>query len=170
MFFTRQTEFTYVNVKLSLHYALDSKPSAILNSVQHWFPTNAVHRLVLNGLLSKNRFINAQKNSLANWTAIRWLFSLVRACLQSVERTPRALRRPHISGVLGMDNFPFKSTFKIKIKIFDVLNLLILFPLLVLKFKLTLAHFTYADHNTQFVALCKPHNVFIFSHWPICSR
>lgn len=64
-----------------------------------------------------------------------------------------------------MDNFPFKSTFKIKIKIFDVLNLLILFPLLVLKFKLTLAHFiTYADHNTQFVALYKPHNVFIFSH------
>lgn len=63
-----------------------------------------------------------------------------------------------------MDNFPFKSTFKIKIKIFDFLNLLILFPLLVLKFKLTLAHFTYADHNTQFVALYKPHNVFIFSH------
>ena len=63
-----------------------------------------------------------------------------------------------------MDNFPFKSTFKIKIKTFDVLNLLILFPLLVLKFKLTLAHFTYDDHNTQFVALYKPHKVFIFSH------
>ena len=62
-----------------------------------------------------------------------------------------------------MDNFPFKSTFKIKIKIFDDLNLLILFPLLVLKFKLTLAHFTYAGHNTQFVALYKPHNAFIFS-------
>lgn len=65
-----------------------------------------------------------------------------------------------------MDNFPFKSTFKIKNKIFNVLNRLILFRLLVLKFKLTLAHFTYADHNTQFVALYKPHahNVFNFCH------